>query len=63
MTDNEIQSIDDHHETIIKLLEIPPHLVDDARQECWVSTLQGNNTTQHLQHWLKREKRHIYHND
>ena len=63
MTDNEIQSTTDYHNDIIKVLDIPDNLIDDARQELWIATLQNSNPTQHLQQWLRREKRHIYHND
>jgi len=55
--------LEQYHDDIIKLLDIPDNLIDDARQECWVSTLQGNNTTEHMKKWLKAEKKHQYHND
>ena len=63
MTDEQIQSTTEYHNDIIKVLDIPDNLIDDARQELWIATLGNSNPTQHLQHWLKHEKRHIYHND
>jgi len=63
MTEQRRLELEQYHDDIIKLLDIPDNLIDDARQECWVSTLQGNNTTEHMKKWLKAEKKHQYHND